>query len=60
MWFQSREVDRTNRKQVKEANKYFFLESTIALFVSFLINVFVVAVFAEAFYNRTNIEVVSV
>ncbi|KAG7237889.1 hypothetical protein INR49_031682 [Caranx melampygus] len=53
----SREVDRTDRKQVKEANKYFFLESTIALFVSFLINVFVVAVFAEAFYNRTNTEV---
>uniref|UniRef100_A0A3Q3RT23 Natural resistance-associated macrophage protein 2-like n=1 Tax=Mastacembelus armatus TaxID=205130 RepID=A0A3Q3RT23_9TELE len=55
----SREVDRSNKKEVKEANKYFFIESTIALFVSFLINVFVVAVFAEAFYKRTNIEVVS-
>lgn len=32
----------------------------MALFISFLINVFVVAVFAEAFYQRTNIEVVSV
>ncbi|XP_022618929.1 natural resistance-associated macrophage protein 2-like isoform X2 [Seriola dumerili] len=53
----SREVDRTNRKEVKEANKYFFIESTIALFVSFLINVFVVAVFATAFYKRTNLEV---
>ncbi|XP_035015425.1 natural resistance-associated macrophage protein 2 [Hippoglossus stenolepis] len=53
----SREVDRTNRKEVKEANKYFFIESTIALFISFLINVFVVAVFAEAFYGRTNMEV---
>lgn len=57
---QSREVDRSSKKEIKEANKYFFVESTIALFVSFLINVFVVAVFAEAFYQRTNLEVVSV
>ncbi|XP_041655295.1 natural resistance-associated macrophage protein 2-like [Cheilinus undulatus] len=56
----SREVDRTNKKEVREANKYFFIESTIALFVSFLINVFVVAVFAEAFYGRTNAEVYNV
>uniref|UniRef100_A0AAQ5YBG1 Solute carrier family 11 member 2 n=1 Tax=Amphiprion ocellaris TaxID=80972 RepID=A0AAQ5YBG1_AMPOC len=54
----SREVDRKNKKEVKEANKYFFIESTIALFVSFLINVFVVAVFAQAFYNKTNMQVV--
>ncbi|XP_067449375.1 natural resistance-associated macrophage protein 2-like isoform X1 [Thunnus thynnus] len=53
----SREVDRTNKKEIKEANKYFFIESTVALFVSFLINVFVVAVFAEGFYGRTNAEV---
>lgn len=57
---QSREVDRKNKKEVKEANKYFFIESAIALFVSFLINVFVVAVFAQAFYNKSNMEVVSV
>ncbi|XP_042371354.1 natural resistance-associated macrophage protein 2-like, partial [Plectropomus leopardus] len=56
----SREVDRSNKKEVKEANKYFFIESTIALFVSFLINVFVVAVFAEAFYGHTNQDVYSV
>lgn len=56
---QSREVDRRNKKEVKEANKYFFIESAIALFVSFLINVFVVAVFAEAFYGKTNMDVVS-
>uniref|UniRef100_A0A4W6FY62 Solute carrier family 11 member 2 n=1 Tax=Lates calcarifer TaxID=8187 RepID=A0A4W6FY62_LATCA len=53
----SREVDRKNKKEVKEANKYFFIESSIALFVSFLINVFVVAVFAQAFYNKSNMEV---
>ncbi|XP_006784412.1 natural resistance-associated macrophage protein 2 isoform X2 [Neolamprologus brichardi] len=53
----SREVDRKNKKEVKEANKYFFIESAIALFVSFLINVFVVAVFAQAFYNKSNMDV---
>lgn len=45
---------------MREANKYFFIESAIALFISFLINVFVVAVFAEAFFGRRNAEVVSV
>ncbi|XP_068576219.1 natural resistance-associated macrophage protein 2 isoform X2 [Cebidichthys violaceus] len=52
----SRDIDRKNKNEVKEANKYYFIESTIALFISFLINVFVVAVFAQAFFNRTNIE----
>ncbi|XP_056130028.1 natural resistance-associated macrophage protein 2-like isoform X2 [Lampris incognitus] len=56
----SREVDRSSKKEIKEANKYFFIESSIALFISFLINVFVVAVFAEAFYENTNSEVNSV
>lgn len=45
---------------MKEANKYFFIEASMALFVSFLINVFVVAVFAEAFHGRSNSEVVGV
>lgn len=58
--YQSRDVDRKNKKEVKEANKYFFIESSIALFVSFLINVFVVAVFAEAFYGKSNKEVVGI
>ncbi|XP_020498020.1 natural resistance-associated macrophage protein 2 isoform X2 [Labrus bergylta] len=53
----SRDIDRKNKNEVKEANKYYFIESTIALFVSFLINVFVVAVFAQAFYNKTNMQV---
>ncbi|XP_041438490.1 natural resistance-associated macrophage protein 2 isoform X2 [Xenopus laevis] len=53
----SRDINRANKKEVREANKYFFIESTIALFVSFLINVFVVAVFAESFYGKTNQEV---
>ncbi|XP_056590568.1 natural resistance-associated macrophage protein 2 [Triplophysa dalaica] len=53
----SREINRANKKEVKEANKYFFIEASIALFISFLINVFVVAVFAEAFYGKTNMQV---
>lgn len=53
-------MDRSNKKEVKEANKYFFIEASMALFVSFLINVFVVAVFAEAFHGRSNSEVVNV
>uniref|UniRef100_A0A8C6XR42 Solute carrier family 11 member 2 n=1 Tax=Naja naja TaxID=35670 RepID=A0A8C6XR42_NAJNA len=53
----SRQVNRAKKKEVSEANKYFFIESCIALFVSFIINVFVVSVFAEAFYKKTNQEV---
>uniref|UniRef100_A0A8C8SG16 Solute carrier family 11 member 2 n=1 Tax=Pelusios castaneus TaxID=367368 RepID=A0A8C8SG16_9SAUR len=53
----SRQVNRANKKEVQEANKYFFIESCIALFISFLINVFVVSVFAEAFFGKTNEQV---
>ncbi|XP_066473578.1 natural resistance-associated macrophage protein 2 isoform X1 [Tiliqua scincoides] len=53
----SRQVNRANKKEVSEANKYFFIESCIALFISFLINVFVVSVFAEAFFGKTNQDV---
>ncbi|KAJ7345958.1 hypothetical protein JRQ81_001908 [Phrynocephalus forsythii] len=50
----TRKVNRTNKTAVKEANMYFLVESTIALFVSFLINLFVMAVFGQAFYHKTN------
>ncbi|XP_072350196.1 natural resistance-associated macrophage protein 2-like isoform X1 [Scyliorhinus torazame] len=53
----SRDVNRANKKEVKEANRYFFIEACLALFLSFLINVFVVSVFAEAFYKKTNEQV---
>lgn len=55
----SREVDRTRRGDVREANMYFLTEATIALFVSFIINLFVMAVFGQAFYQQTNEEAVS-
>ncbi|XP_058684870.1 natural resistance-associated macrophage protein 2-like, partial [Poecile atricapillus] len=52
-----RQVNRADKREVREANKYFFIESCIALFVSFIINIFVVTVFAEAFFNKTNADV---
>nr|KAG5699069.1 hypothetical protein BaRGS_017752 [Batillaria attramentaria] len=56
----SRQVDRDNKEKVKEANMYFFVEATIALFVSFVINVFVTSVFAEGFYGTEKFEHVGV
>lgn len=56
---QTREVDRANQKAVKEANMYFLVESTIALFLSFLINLFVMSVFGQAFFQHSNQEAVS-
>jgi hypothetical protein len=34
----SRKIDNTDHGQVTEANKYYSVETTIALFVSFIIN----------------------
>ncbi|XP_069111274.1 natural resistance-associated macrophage protein 2-like isoform X2 [Argopecten irradians] len=55
----SREVDKTEKNEVREANKYFFIEAAIALFVSFIINLFVTAVFAEGFNVKNVTEVYS-
>lgn len=44
---------------MSEANFYFFIEASVALFVSFIINLFVVAVFAHGMYGKTNKDVVS-
>ncbi|XP_034983651.1 natural resistance-associated macrophage protein 1 isoform X2 [Zootoca vivipara] len=53
----TRDIDRSDKKAVKEANMYFLVESTIALFVSFLINLFVMSVFGEAFFRKQNHDV---
>ncbi|XP_077516041.1 solute carrier family member malvolio isoform X1 [Amblyomma americanum] len=53
----SRAVDRADKVQVREANKYFFVEACIALLVSFIINIFVMGVFAHGLYGRTNLDV---
>lgn len=52
-------MDRTRRVDIREANMYFLVEATIALSVSFIINLFVMAVFGQAFYQQTNEEAVS-
>ncbi|XP_050437469.1 protein Malvolio [Adelges cooleyi] len=56
----SREVDRTKKDKLKEANFYFFIESCVALFVSFVINVCVTSVFAHGLYEKTNSDVYGV
>uniref|UniRef100_A0A4W3GZZ6 Natural resistance-associated macrophage protein 1 n=1 Tax=Callorhinchus milii TaxID=7868 RepID=A0A4W3GZZ6_CALMI len=53
----SRAVDRSRQEEVKEANMYYLIECTIALFVSLLINIFVIAIFGSAFYQKTNKDV---
>jgi len=53
----SRDIDRTKPAKVREANLYYFVESCIALFISFVINVFVVAVFAHGLYQTTNNQI---
>ncbi|XP_045827739.1 metal transporter Nramp3-like [Trifolium pratense] len=49
---QSRKVDQSNQGRVQEALNYFSIESTLALIVSFIINIFVTAVFAKGFYGK--------
>ena len=58
-FFQSRDIDRRQPNKVREANLYYFTEASIALFVSFVINVFVVSVFAHGLFGKTNADVVS-
>ncbi|XP_067833401.1 natural resistance-associated macrophage protein 1-like [Heptranchias perlo] len=53
----SRQVDRSRPAEVKEANMYYLIECTVALFVSLLINIFVIAVFGAVFYKKTNMDV---
>ncbi|XP_040123737.2 natural resistance-associated macrophage protein 1 isoform X1 [Ictidomys tridecemlineatus] len=56
----SREVDRARRAEVREANMYFLIEASIALSVSLVINLFVMAVFGQAFFQKTNQDAYSV
>ncbi|CAJ0580854.1 unnamed protein product, partial [Mesorhabditis spiculigera] len=54
---QSRKVDRKKRVAVQEANLYYFIESALALFCSFIINVLVMSVFAAGMYGKSNAHV---
>ncbi|KAL8232196.1 hypothetical protein R6Q57_001974 [Mikania cordata] len=48
---QSRKIDPSKKGKVQEAINYYTIESSIALFVSFIINLCVTTVFAKGFYN---------
>ncbi|KAK6923106.1 NRAMP family [Dillenia turbinata] len=48
---QSRQVDQQKEGRIQEALRYYSIESTAALGVSFMINLFVTTVFAKAFYG---------
>ncbi|KAK4488383.1 hypothetical protein RD792_004144 [Penstemon davidsonii] len=48
---QSRKIDPNKKGQVQEAINYYSIESSAALFVSFMINLFVTSVFAKGFYG---------
>ncbi|KAK9998973.1 hypothetical protein SO802_018576 [Lithocarpus litseifolius] len=50
---QSREIDCRKKGRVQEALKYYSIESTIALVLSFIINLFVTTVFAKGFYGQS-------
>lgn len=48
---QSRNIDTSKKGRVQEAVNYYTIESSAALFVSFMINLFVTTVFAKGFYG---------
>lgn len=57
--FQSRKIDHKDKQAVRQGNMYFFIESAIALFVSFIINIFVVSVFGMGLFGKTNQDMVA-
>eukprot|EP00486_Rosalina_sp_Unknown_P002978 CAMPEP_0201568470 /NCGR_PEP_ID=MMETSP0190_2-20130828/9564_1 /ASSEMBLY_ACC=CAM_ASM_000263 /TAXON_ID=37353 /ORGANISM="Rosalina sp." /LENGTH=405 /DNA_ID=CAMNT_0047989629 /DNA_START=47 /DNA_END=1261 /DNA_ORIENTATION=- len=48
---QTRSLRRDNKAAVREGNYYFTIEGGMSLFVSFFINLFIVAVFAKGFHG---------
>nr|XP_010939679.1 metal transporter Nramp6 [Elaeis guineensis] len=48
---QSRKIDPNKENHVREALNYYSIESTVALIISFTINLFVTTVFAKDFYG---------
>ncbi len=49
----SRKLDKTNPRKLREANKYYIIDAFLALMVAFVINLAVVATFANQFYDET-------
>ncbi|KAJ8951986.1 hypothetical protein NQ318_010732 [Aromia moschata] len=50
----SRDIDRKKPEKLNEARLYYFIESSLALLVSLVINIFVVGVFAYGLFEKTN------
>ena len=48
----TREVDRNNPVQVREANKYMLADAAVALFIAFALNFCVISSFAELFFEK--------
>lgn len=55
----SRDIDRSKKEKIKEANYYYLIESSLALLCSFVINVFVVTVFGYGLHEKTNNELLA-
>lgn len=50
----SRKIDRSSPPQITEANKYYLIESSLALGVTFIVNVFIVSVFATGLWDTNS------
>lgn len=48
---QSRQINHRQKGRVQEAMRYYSIESSVALTISFMINLFVTTVFAKGFYG---------
>jgi NRAMP (natural resistance-associated macrophage protein)-like metal ion transporter len=48
---QSRVIDKSRVNQIRDALRYYTIESSLALFISFTINLFIMAVFAKGFFK---------
>ncbi|CAL4943183.1 unnamed protein product [Urochloa decumbens] len=53
---QSRKIDPEKEYEVREALRYYSIESTMALVVPFMINLFVMTVFAKGFYGTKDAD----
>jgi hypothetical protein len=58
----SREIDRKNPVEVREANKYMLADAAVALLVASALNFAVISCFAELFFNigRTNSHLIAI
>ena len=56
----SRQIDRNIKEEVKDANRYVFIESAMALGVSLIINIAVTAVFAHGLFGKTSQQILEI